>query len=296
MKPRYLIVALFASILLLLTGCSDPASDSSGDLENQLKDQFPHYTGLLRYAFDDRCELPCWEFYLDTLPIAFNFNTVDFVGSQATVWGPIDTAICNGHLVARIFADSVVFAQSDSQIVDLVGRIYRAPYSEFGCSDYRFITECDTFDFQTKEALLDTLEDSSQPLSGLVGYLVEMTAQYWERACHHRLAVIDAAGIEEERSAVGRVVQCDSTLPGCGGDFVLLGRGDSLNWRGVYSLESNIDLYTYLFADSIAAYGRTAYPKPFVTGYPVLRLDSLTAFTSEPVDCVTVIGRPGRTR
>jgi hypothetical protein len=288
-RQRFPYLLLIGLALLLIATCSDPATDPSDELEDQLWDKNPNYSGQLLYGFDQRCALPCWRYFVDTVPVQFNFTDIDFIGAQVTAWGPWDTTVCNGRSIAYIFGDSVVFEQADSQIVTITGRIYPEPYNEFGCNDFRFVTECDTFDFQLKEDLLDTLEDNPQPLIGLIGYLVDMTAQYWEKRCHNRLAVIEAIGIEEKRSAVGNIYQCDSTLPGCGGDYVLLGGADSLNWRGVYSLDSETDLYEYIFSDSVAVFGRTRYPKPFESNYPVLGLDSLIVYFEEPADCVMVI-------
>ena len=275
--------------MLLLAACSDSATDASEDLQEQLDEKNPHISGQLRYNYDRRCELPCWRFFVDTLPIAYDFSGVDYIGAQVTAWGPFDTVTCNGHTVVQVFADSVVFEHSDSLVVTLQGRIETPLYVEFGCNDLRFVTDCDTFDYQLKEALLDTLEDDTAPLLGLAGYLVQLEAQYWEQGCHNRMAVIDAIGIPEERSAVGRLFQCDSTLPGCGGDYVLVGGNLPDNWRGVYSLQSSLDLYQYLFTDSIQVWGSTVFPKPFATNYPVLGLDSLAAYFPEPADCLLVI-------
>ncbi|MFH2056694.1 MAG: hypothetical protein ABIJ61_12100 [bacterium] len=286
---RILNLLLIGLLLLLASACSDPATDPSDELKDQLKAKNPNYSGQLRYNYDRRCELPCWSYFVDTVPVAFDFTTIGYIGAQVTAWGPWDTTICNGTNIGYIFADSVVFEQADSQLTTLTGRIIPQPYYEYGCNSYRFTTDCDTFDFQLKEDLLDTLEDNLQPLTELVGYLVELSAQYWDKQCHNRLAVIAAIGIEEERAAVGRLYQCDSTLPGCGGDYVLVGRNTPENWLGVYSLESASDLYEYLFADSIAVWGWTVYPKPFASNYPVLGLDSLRVFLEEPIDCVLVI-------
>jgi hypothetical protein len=287
-----LIAGAFAAFIYL--SCSDPVANPADDLEGEFRNMNPKYTGQLIYGYNLGCRYPCWSYFLDTVPVQFDFRTIDFVGSQAAVYGALDTMICDGEQVPYIFADSIIEEQSDSQFVEVAGHIIPAPYFEFGCSDFRLVTECDTIDFQPRELLLDTLPDDETPLADYIGYELELTGYFWEQACHHRLAVTEVAALESEVVSPGFLLECDTVDLGCD-RYAFLAWLPGINWLGRYSLDTDLDLSGFLPTDTlppdtcwaVLVYGRMVYPKPFVSVYPVLALDSI--FCVEQPDCTAVI-------